>query len=122
MSKVLIVEDDPFLLKMYQKKFEIAGFEVQIAADGEEGLSKIKSFLPNIVLMDIMMPKLNGLEVVAKAKADPSLKSIPIIVLTNLSSSTDAKTAVEKGAVAYLVKSDYTPSQVVAKVKEILAH
>ena len=119
--KILIVEDDSFLLKMYSKKFELEGFEVQTAADGSEGLEKMKSFQPDLVLMDIMMPKMSGLEAMDKAKADPTTKNIPVLVLTNLSTTDDAEAAVKKGAVGFLVKSDVTPSQVLAKAKEILS-
>ena len=118
--KILIVEDDSFLSKMYKKKFEVGGFEVEVAEDGVVGLEKMKSFSPDLVLMDIMMPKLNGLEALEKAKADPEISEIPVLVLTNLSAATDAQTAVKKGAVGFLVKSDVTPAQVVAKSKAIL--
>lgn len=121
MAKVLIVEDDQFLSKMYGKKFQLAGYEVEIAMDGQEGLSKMRLTKPNIVLMDIMMPKLNGLDAIAQAKADPLIKDIPILVLTNLSNTDDASVAVKNGAVGYLIKSDFTPTQVVDKVKEFLA-
>lgn len=120
MAKVLIVEDDQFLLRMYKKKFEVAGFEVEVAGDGEEGLLRMRTTKPNIVLMDIMMPKLNGLDAIVQAKADNLIKNIPILVLTNLSNTDDAQSAVKNGALGYLVKSDFTPSQVVDKVKEIL--
>ncbi len=120
MAKILIVEDDPFLLKMYSKKFQVEGFDVQTAVDGQAGLAKIKSFMPDLVLMDIMMPKLNGIQVIEKAKADPVIKDIPILVLTNLSSTEDAGTAVKTGAVDYMIKSDFIPSQVIDKVKQLL--
>lgn len=120
MPRILIVEDDSFLLKMYSKKLQVEGYEVETAMDGEEGLQKIKSFLPNLVLMDLMLPKLNGLEAIEKAKADPAIRNIPILVLSNLSVTADTEEAVKKGAVGYLIKSDYTPSQVIDKIKEIL--
>lgn len=121
MAKVLIVEDDQFLSKMYGKKFELAGFEVEIAMDGQEGVSKMRLTKPNIVLMDIMMPKLNGLDAISQAKADSLIKNIPILVLTNLANTDDASIAVSRGAIGYLVKSDVTPLQVVEKVKSLLA-
>lgn len=121
MAKVLLVEDDQFLQKMYQKKFQISGFEVEIAKDGEEGLSKMKALKPDIVLMDIMMPKLNGIDATAAAKSDETTRNIPIIILTNLSSTEDAQTAVKKGAVDFMVKSNFTPAQVVEKIKQVLA-
>lgn len=120
MVKVLIVEDDQFLSRMYKKKFEIAGFEVEVAMDGEDGLSKMRTTKPGIVLMDIMMPKLNGLDAIVQAKADSLIKNIPILVLTNLSNTDDAQIAVKNGALGYLVKSDFTPSQIVEKVKDII--
>lgn len=120
MPKILIVEDDPFLLKMYNKKFQVEGFQVETAEDGVIGLEKMKTFAPDLVIMDVMMPKLNGLEAVEKAKTDPATSKIPILILTNLSASTDAQAAVAKGAVGFLVKSDITPAQVIAKVKTIL--
>ena len=120
MTKVLIVEDDQFLLRMYKKKFEVAGFEVEVAVDGEDGLSKMRNVKPEIVLMDIMMPKLNGLDAIVQAKADTLIKNIPIIVLTNLSNTDDAQMAVKNGAIGYMVKSDFTPSQVVEEAKKYL--
>ncbi|MBI2019927.1 response regulator [Candidatus Daviesbacteria bacterium] len=120
MAKVLIVEDDPILLKIYHKKFEIEGFQVETAIDGETGLTKIKTIMPNLVLMDIMLPKMNGIDAMEKAKADPQTANIPFLILTNLSTSSDAQEAMKKGAVGFLVKSAVTPAQVVAKVKEIL--
>ena len=120
MPKILIVEDDPFLLKMYNKKFQVEGFQVETAEDGISGLQKMKTFIPDLVIMDVMMPKLNGLEAVEKAKSDPATSNIPILILTNLSAATDAEAAVKKGAVGFLVKSDTTPTQVITKVKTIL--
>lgn len=120
MRKILIVEDDPFLLKMYAKKFQVKGWEVITAKDGIEALEKMRSFLPDITLMDIMMPRLNGIDALERAKQDQQLKGIPVLVLTNLSTSEDAHTAIEKGAIGYLVKSNYTPSQIVEKVDSYL--
>lgn len=121
MVKLLIVEDDLFLAKMYLKKFQIAGYQVDVAHDGVEALSKIKVFLPKVVLMDILMPKLNGLETLDIMKADPGIKNIPVIMLTNLSTTDDAETALNKGAVKYIIKSEVTPSEVVKVVAEILS-
>lgn len=120
MAKVLIVEDDEILQKMYSVKFRNDGFEVEIAGDGLEGLLKMKSFLPDVVLMDVMMPKLDGISAVGRAKADESIKQIPIIMLTNLSGVQDVDVAIQKGALLYIIKSNFTPSQIVAKVEEVL--
>lgn len=121
MAKILIVEDDSFLNKMYAKKFEVEGYEVQTAADGLEGLEKMRSFHPDMVLMDVMMPRLDGLSALAQAKADPGIKDIPIVILTNLSTEHDSQDAVNKGAVAHIVKSNITPSQLVDRVIELLS-
>lgn len=118
---VLLIEDDNLLVRMYQDKFTQDGYKVNVALDGEEGLAKLKEEKPTLILLDIMMPKVNGFEALKKIKADPDCKSIPVILLTNLGGQDDAKHGLEMGAVAYMIKSDYTPDQVVAKVKEILA-
>mgnify|MGYP001619892369 CR=1 FL=1 len=122
MAKILLVEDDPLMIRMYQRKLLNDGYEVEIAVNGEEGLVKIRSFVPDLVLLDIMMPKLNGLQVLERMKADPSISKIPVVILTNLAGSQeDIERGLELGAVAYLVKSAYRPDQVLGKVKEVLA-
>lgn len=121
MAKVLIVEDDPLMSRMYQKIFSFEKHEVMVANDGEDALVKVRSFLPTIILLDIMMPKLNGLQVLEKLKADPDTKKIPVVMLTNLAGQQDAETALTKGAVKYIVKSEHDPKEVETMVKEILA-
>ena len=120
MTKILIVEDDPLMSRMYQKIFKFEGYEADFAIDGEEGLEKIRSEKPTLILLDIMMPKMNGLEVLDKLKLDPETKDIPVVMLTNLAGTQDAESALEKGAVKYIIKSEYEPKQVVNMVKEIL--
>lgn len=121
MAKILIVEDDPLMSRMYQKIFTFEGFEVELAADGEEGFEKAKTIKPTLILLDVMMPKMNGLQVLEKLKLDPDVKTIPVVMLTNLAGQQDAETAMTKGAVKYIVKSEYEPKQVANMVKEILA-
>jgi twitching motility two-component system response regulator PilH len=121
MAKLLVVEDDPLMSRMYQKIFAFEGYEVESAGDGEEGLEKARSVKPTIILMDIMMPKMNGLQALDKLKADPETKAIPVIMLTNLAGQQDAEAALSKGAIKYIIKSEYEPKQVVSMVKEILA-
>lgn len=118
---LLIVEDDPLMSRLYQKIFKFEGYAVETAGDGQEGLDKARSAKPTIILLDIMMPKMNGLEVLDKLKADPETKSIPVVCLTNLAGEKDAETALSKGAIKYIIKSEYEPKQVTAMVKEILA-
>ncbi|SRR5258706_1187171 len=121
MAKVLIVEDDPLLSRMYHKIFSFEGYEVEIADDGEQGLEKVRSAKPTVILLDIMMPKMNGLQVLEKLKADPDTKTIPVIMLTNLAGQQDAEMALSKGAVKYIVKSEHEPKEVTNMVKEIIA-
>ena len=92
-----------------------------MAIDGQDGLDKIRAEMPTLVLLDVMMPKLNGLQVLERLKADPATESIPVIMLTNLSSQQDAENALLKGAVKYIVKSEHDPKQVADMVKEVLA-
>lgn len=124
MAKVLlIVEDDPLMSRMYQKIFTFEKYEVEVAHDGEEGLEKARKKSPTVILLDIMMPKMNGLEVLEQLKKDPDTKKIPVIILTNLAGEKDAEKAMMMGAVKYIVKSEHEPKEVVKMVKEIvLAH
>lgn len=121
MAKILIVEDDPLMSRMYQKIFKFEGYEVEMAGNGEEGLEKAKDVKPTLILLDIMMPKMNGLEALEKLKADEALKAIPVVMLTNLAGQSDAEKALSMGAIKYIVKSEYEPKQVTNMVKEILA-
>lgn len=120
MAKILVVEDDPLISRMYQKIFGFEGYDVEMAADGEEGWEKIKTIKPTLVLLDIMMPKMNGLQVLDKIKLDPETKKIPVIMLTNLAGVQDAEAALAKGAIKYIVKSEHEPKEVTDMVKEII--
>jgi CheY-like chemotaxis protein len=121
MAKVLIVEDDQLMSRMYQKIFTFEHYEVELAENGQEGLEKAKSFRPTLILLDVMMPIMNGLETLDKLKSDPETKTIPVIMLTNLAGQQDAETALSKGAVKYIIKSEHDPKQVSDMVKEVLA-
>ena len=121
MAKILVVEDDPLMSRMYEKIFLFEKYEVELAHDGEEGLEKARSVKPTLIMLDVMMPKMNGLEVLEKLKADPDTKGIPVVMLTNLAGQQDAETALSKGAVKYLIKSEHEPKEVTDMVKEILA-
>ncbi|AKM82334.1 TPA: DNA-binding response regulator [Candidatus Berkelbacteria bacterium] len=118
MSKILIVEDDPVLSKMYAKKFEKDGFDVTSAYDGQEAVDKINGNKFDVVLLDIMLPKLDGFAVLKNIKENSKFKDLPVILSTNLGGGEQDKTKGEQmGAVDYLVKSDFTPSEIVEKVK-----
>ncbi|OGH95187.1 MAG: hypothetical protein A2538_03380 [Candidatus Magasanikbacteria bacterium RIFOXYD2_FULL_41_14] len=119
-TQVLIVEDDEFLSGIYQKKFEMEGFKTLIATDGEKGWSEAKKKIPDLILLDILLPKLDGFAVLSKLKADPDTKNIPVILLTNLGQKDDVDKGIEAGAVDYLIKAHFKPSEVVAKVRKVL--
>ena len=120
-ARILIVEDDPLMSRMYQKIFTFESYEVVMAGDGQEGLDKAREVVPTLILLDVMMPKLNGLQVLEKLKEDPKTKSIPVIMLTNLAGQQDAEGALAKGAIKYIIKSEHDPKEVADMVKEILA-
>jgi len=120
MAKVLLVEDDPLISRMYLKTFAVEGFEVQLAENGQQGLEKLVDFHPDIILLDVMMPEMNGLQMLQAVKADPATKAIPVIMLTNLAEVNTVEDATMGGAVKYIVKSDYDPADVAGIVRDVL--
>ncbi|MBI2454374.1 MAG: response regulator [Parcubacteria group bacterium] len=118
--KILLVEDDPFLLDMYSTKFKEVGFDVSVAQDGEMALVKAKEVMPDLVLLDVVLPKKDGFEVLKSLKSDSQTAGIPVVMLTNLGLEGDVKRGLELGAQSYIIKAHFTPTEVVAKVKEIL--
>ena len=120
-EKILLVEDDSFLSNMYATKLELEGYEVDIAEDGEVGYEKAVSGNPDVVLLDIMLPKLDGFGVLEKMKSNASTQNIPVILLTNLSQNEDIQKGLALGANDYLVKAHFMPSEVVAKIKKLIS-
>ena len=116
-TKILIIEDEEMLSNMYKVKFENEGFEVETALNGADGLELAAKEMPSIILLDIIMPKIDGFAVLQKLKADPKTKDIPVILLTNLGQDEDVTRGKQLGAVGYLVKANHTPSEVVDKVR-----
>ncbi len=119
-KKILIVEDDMFIRDIYQVKFTQEGFEVVVAENGIVALEKMKDFFPDIILLDVMMPYLNGMETLRAIKAQEDLKHIPIMMLTNISEKENVIEGQELGVDSYLIKANFTPSEVVSKVKALL--
>lgn len=117
----MIVEDDEMIASMYRTKLEQEGFKVLIANDGALGLSMAASQNPDLVLLDIIMPQLDGFTVLRELKSGAKTKKIPVIMLTNLGTDEDKKKGNELGAVDYLVKAGLTPAQVAEAVKKYLA-
>ena len=120
MKKILIIEDDSFLSEMYSTKLIQEGFETEIAINGKQGLDKIKSIKPDLVLLDIVLPKMDGFEILESVKKDSKLKNIPIVLLTNLGQKNEIEKGLLLGADEYIIKAHFTPTAVVTKIKEIL--
>lgn len=118
MYKLLLIEDDSLMYKMYKRVFELGGYSVEIAENGSDGYEKAKIFKPDLILLDIMMPVLNGLQTLEKLKQDPETKNFPVIMLTNLANKSDAESALHNGAKQYLIKSEYEPKEILAIVEK----
>jgi DNA-binding response OmpR family regulator len=118
--KILLIEDDKTLIEMYTLKFKEAGLNLLIAADGLTGLELAKKELPKVILLDIMMPKMDGFAVLTDLRKDSKTKNIPILMLTNLGQKNDVEKGKKLGANDYIVKASMTHSQVVGKVKSYL--
>ncbi len=120
-TKVAIIEDDVSIVQMYQLKFQSEGFDVQTAGDGEAGLALIESFKPDIVLLDLMMPYMNGLDMLSKLRSTDAGSKTKVIVLTNMGDTETATRVFKMSANDYIVKAELTPKQVVERVQKLLA-
>lgn len=120
MKKILVIEDEKVLLDLLQKKFSQEGYDVFGALDGEEGMVKIKEIKPDLILLDILMPKKDGFEVLEEVRQDKDLCGIPIIVISNLGQAEEVDKAIKMGAKDYLVKAEFDPEKVIEKVMQIL--
>lgn len=120
-KKILVVEDDMVLQNALKEFLSAEGFEILVASDGEEGSAKALGEKPDLILLDIILPKKDGYGVIKDVRADESLKNVPIVLLTNLGSLNDVEKALEMGATTYLVKADYKLEEIATKVKNILA-
>jgi len=119
-KKILLVEDDSLISSMYRTKFKADGFEVSIAADGAAALALAKKGKPNIIMLDIILPQLDGFTVLEELKKNQATKNIPVIMLTNLGTTEDKVKGEKLGAVDYFVKASLTPAQVSQKIKQHL--
>jgi len=120
-TKILLIDDDDFLLEMYVKKFQNSGFEVEMAKDAEEGLSRLEGGLsPDAILFDIVMPKIDGFDFVKKVKEKKLAPNARLVVLSNLGQKEDIEKGRALGVTDYIVKASHTPSEVVEKLKSII--
>lgn len=120
MSKILAVEDDAFLRELVIQKLLKEGFEAIEAVDGEDGIAKARSEKPDCILLDLILPGMDGFQVLSVLKKDPDLSRIPVVILSNLGQKDDIEKGVKLGASDYLIKAHFTPGEIIAKVKEIL--
>lgn len=119
-KKILIVEDDRFLVKAYKIRFGKIGFDVAVEENGKSGLAKAKKFKPDLIILDLMLPKMNGFEFLAAAKKDEAIKNIPVLVLSVLGQKADKEKALSLGAKDYFVKTDYTLEEIVKNIDKYL--
>lgn len=119
-AKILLVEDEKSLVEMYSLRFKESGFELLVAEDGLAGLELARKELPAVILLDIMLPKMDGFAVLADLKKDAKTKNIPVLLLSNLGQKTDIDKGKALGADDYVVKASMTPSQVLEKVNSYL--
>lgn len=116
-----MVEDEEILLTALREELQSGGYEVEGAVDGLEGLDKAKSFKPGLILLDLLMPKMDGMEMLQKLKADAELRDIPVVILTNLSDYERISEALALGAMDYLVKANYKLEDLLDKVRTVMA-
>lgn len=116
MPKILIVDDDTVLGRMYKSKFKSQGFESEHVSNGEEALKIIEDFIPDLILTDIMMPKVSGLELIDELKKNKLTANIPIVTMTNLKDEKNKMAALQKGAVEHIFKNEQSLKEVVSKI------
>lgn len=118
MKKVLLIEDDELLIKLLERKLFQEGYEASVARDGLEGLRKMREVKPDLILLDIIMPKMNGLEVMEEMQKDEELKKIPVIVVSNSGQSIEIDRIQKLGVKDWLIKTEFDPQEVIEKVKK----
>ncbi len=119
-KKILIVEDDRFLRELIVQKLIKEGYETIEAVDGEEGVKKTKEEKPDLILLDLILPGIDGFEVLTRVKSDPAAASIPVIILSNLGQKDDVERGLKLGVSGYLIKAHFTPSEIIDKIKSVL--
>ena len=119
-AKVIWVEDDEFLNSLITRKLVSEGFDVQAALNGEEGIKLIEKDVPDVVLLDILLPEMNGYDVLEKIKSNPETKDVPVILFSNLASKEDIDKGYNLGASKFLIKSSLVPDEIVGEIEEVL--
>jgi DNA-binding response OmpR family regulator len=120
-SKILIVEDDKFLRELISRKLTKEGFEIAEAVDGEEGIEKAAEFLPDLVLLDLILPGIDGFGALEKIKENTKTMHVPVVILSNLGQKDEVEKGLKLGAIDFLIKAHFTPEEIVEKIRLILA-
>lgn len=120
MKQILLVEDDPFLADIYTTKLKEAGFSVEVAGEGDGVIPKIREKRPDLLLLDIVLPHLDGWEIIKQIKGSEDLKNLKVIILSSLGQKNEVEKGMKLGAVKYLIKDHYTPKEIVEEIKKIL--
>jgi len=121
MQYILLIEDDPFLIDIYSTKLKKSGFEVGVAKNGEEAITKLKEKKPDLVVLDIVLPRIDGWEILVKIKEDLQWEDLKVVVLSNLGQKEEVEKGFALGATKYLIKAHYTPTEVVNEIKKCLS-
>lgn len=120
MKSILLVEDDPFVVDIYTTKLKEAGFSIEVAEDGEEALRKVKEKKPELLILDIVLPNIDGWEFLKKIREDFGFEDLKVVVLSNLSQKSEVEKSSKFGVIKYFIKAHFTPSEVVEEIKKIL--
>lgn len=120
LKKILIIEDDKFLRTLASGKLKREGFEVFEAVDGKEGMNSAKTNTPDLILLDIILPEIDGFEILRRLKTDEKLREIPVILLSNLGQESDIRRGLSLGAEDYIVKAHHTLDEIIARIKKVL--
>ncbi|PIZ87963.1 MAG: response regulator [Candidatus Nealsonbacteria bacterium CG_4_10_14_0_2_um_filter_39_15] len=120
LKKILLIEDEKILAEMYKEKFSQAGFEVLLAFESKEGLKMVKKERPDLIVLDILLPRENGITFLGWLRQDPEIAATPVVAFSNYDDPETKKQALKLGAKDYLIKTNYTPSEIVAKIKQLL--
>jgi len=121
MKHIFLIEDDPFLSEMYAKKISGAGFEVEILGTAEDALRKLEQTQPDLILLDIVLPKMDGFEFLRTIKQHEVYQKIPVLILSNVGQKEEIQRGLEFGVKGYIVKAQFTPSEIIQKINQALS-
>lgn len=120
MSKILFIEDDPLIIKIYTTRLTADGYQVLSAENGEAGIKLAETEIPDIIVLDIMMPRMDGFGVLEKIKSNEKLKNKPVLVYSNLAQDEEIQRARQMGATEFIIKANFSPTEMVEKIKQYL--